>query len=55
MELPQSLRTLGLLLIAPSGKKHQTHDQIVEVQTFGGASKGGVDHLKPHKPEVRGR
>lgn len=38
-QLDQNLRTLGLLLIAPSGQKHQTHDQIVEVQTFGGASK----------------
>lgn len=42
----QELLTLGLLLIASSGQKNQTHDQIVEVQPFRRASERGVDHLK---------
>lgn len=47
-EMERDQRTLGLLLIAPSGEKHQAHDQAVEVQPFGRASERGVDHLKPH-------
>jgi len=41
--------TLGLLLIAASGQKHQTHDQIVEVQPFRWASERGVNNLEHTK------